>query len=131
MEKPSQNLFSSLFLTFFLGCGIALGCFFIGHFIEKSVILKKKHLPSVQTRGLVEKQVKSDKADMKISFSINGNDLSILLEKSKETRDKVRKFLIHNGIKQAELGDEPTRINDQHVFFTPTVSNPKFLLYNS
>jgi hypothetical protein len=112
--------FYGVFFNLFLGVGVAMGAFFIGKSVEKTMALFKKRASLVRTKGLVERIVQSDKGTLSFSFSITGNDVEVLFEKSKKAQSFLNNFLAEIHFQQAEIAQRNLHLEDRHAHFEPS-----------
>lgn len=61
----------------------------------------------VTVKGLAEREVKADLVTWPISYSVAGDDLSVLYEKMNTNTDKIIRFLTSNGISRDEISVNP------------------------
>lgn len=57
----------------------------------------------VTVKGLAEKEVEADKVTWPIPTKELGNDLPELYQRINQTTDKVKRFLVANGVKESEI----------------------------
>ncbi|MDR0625165.1 MAG: SIMPL domain-containing protein [Holosporales bacterium] len=120
----SQNFTKSGFLSnFFLGVGIALFGFFIGASFRDIGYLIKSN--TVVVKGLVERKVKSDSADLQIVIDTVGNELDELLKNIKKAQDEVQNFLVQSQFQENEYVADAVLVIDRHRDFVATKWNTK------
>jgi hypothetical protein len=91
---------------------IASGPTLCGFFIGKSIERFKTTDRSVSVRGLSEREVKADLADLTISFKNPGNDLATIQQKNEQDTKTILTFLKNKGIKEEEMALESIEIFD-------------------
>ncbi len=69
----------------------------------------------VAVKGLAEKEVDADKVTWPIVSKELGNDLPQLYTRLGQTQDKIRRFLMANGIKAEEISVNAPRVIDQNA----------------
>ena len=69
----------------------------------------------VSVKGLAEKEVDADKVTWPIVSKELGNDLPQLYTRLGQTQDKIRRFLMANGIKAEEISVNAPRVIDQNA----------------
>ena len=69
----------------------------------------------VAVKGLAEKEVDADKVTWPIVSKELGNDLPQLYIRLGQTQDKIRRFLMANGIKAEEISVNAPRVIDQNA----------------
>lgn len=82
---------------------LAIGIIVLGFFVDsglKSLACKDR---KVVVKGLAEKEVEADKVTWPILSKELGDDLPELYQKINTTTNKIRKFLIANGVKDNEI----------------------------
>ena len=69
----------------------------------------------VAVKGLAEKEVDADKVTWPIVSKELGNDLPQLYTRLGQTQDRIRRFLMANGIKAEEISVNAPRVIDQNA----------------
>lgn len=111
MEIKTNSRLSALIL----GVSIAIGLTLAGFFIFKGIQSIKLAERYVTVKGLVERTVKSDRADWDIAIRLSGDDLAELYKKISEQKAKVQTFLQTVGIEDAEIKTSSPQVNDTHA----------------
>jgi hypothetical protein len=120
MNDRSPVAHGGIFVNFFLGIGLMLGGLFLGKSAERAVHYLRHDNSYVKVKGLVERNVLSDEASMKVSFSVMGNDIKELIKCSDEHLDDIRQFLAANRIQTTECTCYGPEIDDRHKNFRAT-----------
>ncbi len=89
--------------------GLAAG----GYFIGKGCTRFKSDSRTVTVKGLVEKEVKADKAVWLLNFRRAGNDLKEVHTQISTDREATVVFLKTQGFKDEEIARQPTRTIDK------------------
>lgn len=100
---------SAIILGICLLSGLAVG----GYFIGKGGARFKSESRTVTVKGLVEKEVKADKAVWVLSFRRAGDDLKEAHTQISGDREATVAFLKAQGFKDEEIGRQPTRTIDK------------------
>ena len=66
----------------------------------------------VTVKGLAEREVNADKVTWSISTTEMGNDLPALYQRINEQAQKIKAFLVRNGLDENEITINPPRVND-------------------
>ena len=91
---------------------IALGFVCLGWFIKAGIDNFANKDRKVNVKGLAEQEVEADKVTWPIVSKEVGNDLPELYTKIGTTQRKIKTFLMHNGIKEAELTENAPQVVD-------------------
>jgi uncharacterized protein len=100
---------SAIILGVCLLTGLAAG----GYFIGKGSARFKSDLHTVTVKGLVEKEVKADKAVWVLNFRRAGDDLKEAHTRISADREATVAFLKAQGFKDEEIRRQPTRTIDK------------------
>jgi hypothetical protein len=100
---------SAIILGVCLLTGLAIG----GYFIGKGTARFKSDSRNVTVKGLVEKEVKADKAVWVLNFRRAGDDLKEAHSRISADREATVAFLKAQGFKEEEIGRQPTRTIDK------------------
>lgn len=111
MESKTNSSLSALIL----GVSIAIGLSLSGFFIFKGIQSLKLAERYVTVKGLVERTVKSDRADWEIAIRLSGDNLADLYKQISEQKAKVQAFLQTVGIEEAEIKNSSPQVNDTHA----------------
>ena len=96
-----------------LSFGIALGGFFIGDGIYKSLARR-----TVTVKGLAELDVVADTAIWNIKFNRVGGDLARVQSAIDDDIQKTRDFLIQNGFNESELQNLRIQVRDKFAGYS-------------
>ena len=66
----------------------------------------------VTVKGLAEREVPADKVTWSISTTEMGNDLPALYQRISQQAEKIKSFLVTNGIDESDITINPPRVND-------------------
>ena len=122
MGKAIYKSIAALLFAVIIATGTALCGFFIGKSIEKF----KTSDRSVSVKGLSEREVKADLAELTISFKNPGNDLTTIQQKNGQDTKAVLTFLKNKGIKEEEMALENIEIFDHFSKEYGDNSKPEF-----
>ena len=113
MEHHEQKTLRlpALILGLCLLAGLALG----GYFIGKGFTRFKSDTRTVIVKGLVEKEVKADRAVWTLYFRRAGDDLQENHAKVTRDRETTVDFLKKKGFKDEEILRQPTRTIDKYA----------------
>ncbi|HJI94638.1 MAG TPA: SIMPL domain-containing protein [Sutterellaceae bacterium] len=81
----------------------------IDHFVDRDRV--------VTVKGLAERNVQADYVIWPVTFRVTGNDLSALYEKAQTQSEKIRNFLISQGIKAQDISQGTPSVQDLHADF--------------
>jgi len=87
------------FASIVLACGVAV----MGYFIGNGLHSLKPNTRNVSVRGLSEREVSADTADLSISFTNSGPSAEKIFPVLATTQRQVLTFLNDNGIKDADI----------------------------
>jgi hypothetical protein len=108
MEKERPSLLSSALRGLFIGIGVAVAGFAIGHALYASRIAERY----VTVKGLAEREVSADLAIWPITFKEAGNSLVELQKSIDEKRRIITKFLEASGFPASEITYGAPKISD-------------------
>lgn len=91
---------------------IALGIVCLGWFIKAGIDDFANKDRKVNVKGLAEQEVEADKVTWPIVSKEVGNDLPGLYERIGATQQKIKAFLLRNGIKDTELTENAPQVVD-------------------
>src|SRR3954462_6069753 len=101
-EKPQRALAALI-----LGLCLIVGLAAAGHFIGKGAARFKSDTRTVTVKGLVEREVKADRAVWTLKVRRAGDDLKDVLAKISADREAVAAFLKRQGFKDGEIARQP------------------------
>jgi len=108
-SESRTSVIAAVILGICLFAGLAAG----GYFIGKGTARFKSDSRTVTVKGLVEKEVKADKAVWVLTFRRAGDDLQEAHTRISTDRDATLAFLKAQGFKDEEIGRQPTRTIDK------------------
>ena len=111
MEKKALGAFTALIL----GLSFAVGPGLMGFLLSKSISNFKKSANTVTVKGLVEKSVKSDRAEWVLGIRVAGNDAEQMLNKAETDIKTSKSFLLEAGVKQEEITEMPLDFTDRQA----------------
>jgi len=91
---------------------IALGLVCLGWFIKAGIDNFAEKDRKVNVKGLSEREVEADKVTWPIVSKEVGNNLPELYNKIGGTQQKIKAFLMRNGIKEGELTENAPQVMD-------------------
>lgn len=91
---------------------LALGFVLLGWFIKSGIDNFANKDRKVTVKGLAEREVPADKVTWSISTKETGNDLPSLYEKINVQTEKIKQFLVQNGIGADEITVNAPIVND-------------------
>jgi hypothetical protein len=91
---------------------IALGLACLGWFVKAGIDNFAEKDRKVTVKGLAEKEVDADKVTWPIVSKEVGNDLHELYNKIGNTQQKIKAFLMRNGIKESEMTQNAPQVMD-------------------
>ena len=91
---------------------IALGLVCLGWFIKAGIDNFASKDRKVNVKGLAEREVEADKVTWPIVSKEVGNNLPELYDKIAATQQKIKAFLIRNGIKAEEMTQNAPQVLD-------------------
>lgn len=107
----SKQPFNLIFIAIIIALGIAVNGFFIGYSIFKF----KSSDRSIAVKGFSEKDVKSDFAELVLTFKNPANDLDELQKKNELDTKNVLAFFKSKGIKDEEVFIDSTDLIDRQT----------------
>lgn len=111
ISEKFKNL--SIIWVVILACGFALGGFFIGNGVYKSMARR-----TVTVKGLAEMDVVADTAVWNIKFNRVGGDLAKVQSAIDEDIKKIRKFLTDNGFENDEIQNLRVTVRDKFAGYS-------------
>jgi uncharacterized protein len=94
---------------------IALGIIVLGFCIKSGIDNFANKDRKVSVKGLAEKEVAADKVTWPILSKELGDDLPDLYNKIAVTQQKIKKFLISNGVKETEINVNAPQVIDMNA----------------
>lgn len=91
---------------------IAVGIICLGWFIKSGIDNFANKDRKVNVKGLAEQEVEADKVTWPIVSKEVGNDLPELYNRIGSTQQKIKAFLMRNGIKETELTENAPQVVD-------------------
>jgi hypothetical protein len=91
---------------------LAVGIICLGWFIKSGIDNFANKDRKVVVKGLAEQEVDADKVTWPIVSKEVGNDLPELYNRMAVTQQKIKAFLLRNGIKQEELTENAPQVVD-------------------
>jgi hypothetical protein len=91
---------------------IAIGIICLGWFIKSGIDNFANKDRKVNVKGLAEQEVEADKVTWPIVSKEVGNDLPELYNRIGSTQQKIKAFLMRNGIKETELTENAPQVVD-------------------
>ena len=91
---------------------IAVGIFCLGWFIKAGIDNFANKDRCVTVKGLAEREVPADKVTWSIGTKVTGNDLPSLYESINAQTEKIKKFLMQNGLEGKEITVNPPSVSD-------------------
>ena len=91
---------------------LAIGLVVMGWCIKcgiDNIANKDRH---VTVKGLAEREVPADQVTWSISTTEMGNDLPQLYQRISEQAEKIKAFLVQNGLEENEITINPPTVND-------------------
>ncbi|MCM2678881.1 SIMPL domain-containing protein [Echinimonas agarilytica] len=96
-----------------LALGLIIGLWCVANALPEAVSKYRSYDRVVTVKGLAEKEVAADVVVWPIQFSAASNDLQQLYQDVQDNADKIRAFLILNGIDEGALTTAPPAITDK------------------
>ena len=111
MSEKFKNL--SIIWVVVLAFGVAMGGFFIGNGMYKSLARR-----TVTVKGLAEMDVVADTAVWNIKFNRVGGDLAKVQASIDDDTKKTREFLIENGFRDDEIQNLRVTVRDKFAGYS-------------
>ncbi len=92
---------------------IALALIIMGFFIYKGLKSFSDNTRTVSVRGLSERIVDVDYANLTINYAVGGNDMQQILKEIEQKNAKVKQFAISKGLKENEITINVPSITDK------------------
>ncbi|MBQ8096145.1 MAG: SIMPL domain-containing protein [Prevotella sp.] len=91
---------------------IAVGMILMGWFVKCGIDNFANKDRQVTVKGLAEREVPADRVTWSISTTEMGNDLPALYQRISQQADKIKRFLVQNGLNEKEITINPPSVND-------------------
>ena len=91
---------------------LAVGMMVLGWFVKSGIDNFANKDRKVTVKGLAEREVPADKVTWSISTKETGNDLPSLYDRINVQMDKIRQFLVQNGLDRAEITVNAPSVTD-------------------
>ena len=82
---------------------LAIGMIVMGWSIKCGIDNFANKDRKVTVKGLAEREVPADKVTWSISTNETGNDLPMLYQRISQQAEKIKKFLVQNGLEESEI----------------------------
>lgn len=112
--------------AFILGAFIFVGLAALGYLLGNAAIQYKQFDRSVTVKGLSEREYDADIVIWPIQFSGASNDLESLYDVMENNAQKIKHFLIENGIGQEEISFTSPAITDKSAQQYGSSARPEF-----
>lgn len=91
---------------------LAVGLALLGIFIYNGINSLSKRDRTVSVRGLAEKEVKADRVIWPLVYKTVGNDIGGIYSDVSNANNKIKAFLVRNGISADEISVGAPQVND-------------------
>jgi len=91
---------------------LAIGMIALGWFVKSGIDNFANKDRQVTVKGLAEREVNADQVTWSISTTEMGNDLPALYVRISEQANKIKKFLVDNGLAENDITINPPSVND-------------------
>lgn len=109
-----------------LGISIILGLSFLGILLGNAAIEIKEYERTVIVKGLAEKEYPANVVIWRIKFFEIGNVLDEVYDKIERSNEKVKQFLIAEGINEEEISTVAPSITDKQLHKTVKMGQDEF-----
>lgn len=99
--------------SFILSLGILLGLALLGHQLADAAIRFKEYERTVNVKGLSEREYPADVVIWPIQFAVASNNLEELYGSIDQGTDKIRQFLLAQGLSADEISTSMPAITDK------------------
>ncbi|MCU4675852.1 SIMPL domain-containing protein [Catenovulum sp. 2E275] len=96
-----------------LALGLIIGLIGLGALVSNAALQIKQYERTVTVKGLAEQELPADIIIWPIQFTLASNDLAKLYEQAEQSTQKIRAFLLLNGLKEDEISVAPPSIHDK------------------
>jgi len=93
-------------------CILAIGMIFLGWFIKCGIDNFANKDRQVTVKGLAEREVNADQVTWSISTTEMGDDLPQLYVRISTQAQKIKTFLVNNGLNEKDITINPPTVND-------------------
>lgn len=100
-----------------LSISILIGLMALGFFIYKGLKTFSDKDRVVTVKGLAEMNMIASSATINISFSISGDDLKDILQKSEKKKTAITQYLESTGINNNEIKIQNVDVNDRQDYY--------------
>lgn len=108
MKQQSTN-------SLVLAIAIALGLWLVAMALPDAVREYRSFDRTVTVKGLAEQEVEANIVIWPIRFSVAGNEQQAVYQALQNNADKIRAFLLLNGIDEQSLTIDPPAMQDRHA----------------
>ncbi len=91
---------------------LAVGMIVLGWFIKSGIDNFANKDRQVTVKGLAEREVNADQVTWSISTTEMGDDLPQLYERISQQSQKIKAFLVKNGLSEKDITINPPTVND-------------------
>ncbi len=112
-----------------IALSVFLGFTSLGYFFNKALVDTKSMERTVVVKGLAEQSVMANKVSWPIQFRVSANSLEELSDKNSIYRERIKKFLLDNGIAENEIIVTQPSIEDRNLYASE--SNAPTFAYSS
>ena len=91
---------------------LAIGLVLLGWFVKGGIDNFANKDRQVTVKGLAEREVPADQVTWSISTTEMGNDLPVLYQRISEQSEKIKAFLVNNGLKESDITVNAPAVND-------------------
>ena len=91
---------------------LAVGMIVLGWFIKSGIDNFANKDRQVTVKGLAEREVNADQVTWSISTTEMGDDLPQLYERISQQAQKIKAFLVKNGLSEKDITINPPTVND-------------------
>jgi hypothetical protein len=96
-----------------LAAGLLLGLASLGSLLGEAAIQFKEYERSVTVKGLAEREIAADIVIWPIVFTAAGNELEALYQSIDASKERIRNYLMSQGIETDEISDSLPAITDK------------------
>ncbi len=111
MENNNQ------YKSFILSIALFLGLLMLGLFIYKGLKTFSDKDRVVTVKGLAEMNMIATSATININFSMSGDDLKDILQKSEQKKNAISEYLGSTGINKNEISYSNVDVNDRQNYY--------------
>ncbi len=96
-----------------LSLGLIIGLIGLGALLSNAALQIKQYERSVTVKGLAEQELPADIVIWPIQFTLADNNLANLYENAEQSTQKIRAFLLLNGLTENDISVAPPAIQDK------------------